>query len=165
VREQRNCLNRGPWSVLREIDAAAKRTSLGDGPILEGSPGITARTKDDKQTKAHKPVRDGQHFVKRELLKHLSPIVQGMIGKATEGGTAQLKLLWALGKLDEDPTMSRKTRPVSLGKLLMDEVRKREAEKKGKAEPGIDEGSGTGALAAGEDADPFSSRRFGRDEE
>jgi hypothetical protein len=80
-----------------------------------------------------KPVKDGQQYVKTELLNNLRSITAGMIEKAKAGGTAQLNLLWQLGKLDEDPTRKPKRRPPSLGKLLMDEVRKREAARK--AEP------------------------------
>jgi hypothetical protein len=105
-------------SVLRELRATADKT---------------INLAIDEEQPRPKPVRDGQQYVKTELLRHLRSITAGMIEKAKTGGTAQLNLLWQLGKLDEDPTRKPKQRPPSLGKLLMDEVRKREAERK--AEP------------------------------
>lgn len=75
------------------------------------------------------PVKDGQYYIKTELLKELSAITGKMITSAKAGGTAPLRLLWELGKLHEDATMTRKRRPPSLGKLLMAEIRKNELRK------------------------------------
>jgi hypothetical protein len=77
-----------------------------------------------------KPVKDGERFIKKELLRALRSITAGMIEKAKAGNTAQLKLLWQLGKLHEDATSKKKAPPESLGRLLMDEVRRREAKQK-----------------------------------
>jgi hypothetical protein len=82
------------------------------------------------ETKPQKPVKDGQQYIKKEVLRELSEITSGMIGKAKDGGTAPLKLLWELGKLHEDATTKRKKREPSLGKLLLDEVRKKQAQQK-----------------------------------
>jgi hypothetical protein len=73
------------------------------------------------------PVKDGQHFIKTELLKQLSEITTKMIESAKGGGTAPLRLLWELGKLHEDATMKPKRRAPSLGRLLMEEIHKKEA--------------------------------------
>ena len=81
------------------------------------------------------PVKDGQHYIKMQLLKELSEITMNMIKSAKDGGTAPLRLLWELGKLHEDATMKPKRRAPSLGKLLMDEIRKKEAAAKQAAKP------------------------------
>jgi hypothetical protein len=73
------------------------------------------------------PVKDGEHFIKTELLKELSAITNKMIESAKNGGTAPLRLLWQLGKLHEDATLKPRRRSPSLGKLLMDEIRNKEA--------------------------------------
>lgn len=82
----------------------------------------------DAPAETRKAVRDGQQYIKKELLKELSCITSGMIAKAKGGGTAPLKLLWELGKLHENASSKRKPRQPSLGKLLLEEVRRKQAE-------------------------------------
>ncbi len=75
-----------------------------------------------------RPVKDGERYIKRQLLCALRSITASMIEKAKAGNTAQLKLLWQLGKLHEDATSRKKAPAETLGMLLMKEVRRREAQ-------------------------------------
>jgi hypothetical protein len=75
-------------------------------------------------------VKDGQKYIKKTVLQDLDLIADGLVKKAKAGGTAQLKLLWELGKLDEDPTAKAKRRAPSLSALLMKEIRTKQAAKK-----------------------------------
>jgi len=77
-----------------------------------------------------RPVKDGRQHIKKELLKGLVEITQNMIDSAKGGGTGQLKLLWELGGLHEDPTAEQKEREPSLARMLMDALDKQDAEKK-----------------------------------
>ncbi len=118
--------------VLHEVCAIAKRKAGTKRASITKKPGIVdARVIETKVAELLKtpglPVKDGQHFIKTELLKQLSEITNKMIESAKDGGTAPLRLLWELGKLHEDATMKPKRRPPSLGRLLMDEIHKKEA--------------------------------------
>ena len=75
-------------------------------------------------------VEDGQEHIKKMLLKDLDAIARAMVKKARAGGTAQLRLLWTLGKLDEDARAMVIKRSPSLSTLLMQEIRSKEALKK-----------------------------------
>lgn len=126
--------------VLQEVCAIAKkkagskRVSIVKTPATVGSV-APIELKVSSLLKPGIPVKDGQHFIKTELLKQLSEITTNMIESAKGGGTAPLRLLWELGKLHEDATMKPKRRPPSLGKLLMDEIHKKDALKKQPAKP------------------------------
>lgn len=110
-------------SVVQSLfaEAGEKATSPGTKSAKKRAPAVKVPAK---------PVKDGQQYIKTELLRELGPITRGMIKKSKAGGTAPLKLLWELGKLHEDSKARRKTPPPSLGKLLLDELRKKKAQKK-----------------------------------
>ena len=75
-------------------------------------------------------VEDGQEFIKTSVLKDLDLIAAALVAKAKAGGTAHLRLLWALGKMDADATATVKQRAPSLSALLMHELSLQEAAKK-----------------------------------
>ena len=118
--------------VLQEVCAIAKkkagtkRASITKKPGILGTDEIEVKVAELLKTRGL-PVKDGQHFIKTELLKQLSEITTKMIESAKGGGTAPLRLLWELGKLHEDATMKPKRRAPSLGRLLMEEIHKKEA--------------------------------------
>ena len=121
--------------VLHEVCAIAKkkagtkRASIVRKPAVVRAEEIDVKVADVLKAPAI-PVKDGQHYIKTELLKQLSEITTNMIKSAKDGGTAPLRLLWELGKLHEDATVKPKRRAPSLGKLLMDEIHKKDALKK-----------------------------------
>ena len=123
--------------VLQEVCAIAKkksgtkRVSIVQTPsAAEVKEAIENRVAGLLKPPPGPPVKDGQDYIKKELLKQLSEITTNMIESAKGGGTAPLRLLWELGKLHEDATIKPKRRSPSLGKLLMDEMRKKDAVKK-----------------------------------
>lgn len=120
--------------AIAKKKAGSKRASIVKKPAAAGTDAIGAKVAELLKTPSL-PVKDGQHFIKTELLKQLSEITTKMIESAKDGGTAPLRLLWELGKLHEDATMKPKRRAPSLGKLLMDEINKKDALKKQPAKP------------------------------
>ena len=125
VTERRQCRERPRRGVLKEVWAATKKKSATRsrqrGAALKATP---------LDVKKHRPVRNGQQHIKKELLRGLSEITTNMIISAIAGGTAPLKLLWELGGLKEDPTSRQKKREPSLGRLLTEALRKQEADSK-----------------------------------
>jgi hypothetical protein len=123
--------------VLHEVCAIAKRKTGSKRVSIVKSPAqaeveeaIELAVADPAKSPPGPPVKDGQDYIKKELLKELSAITTKMIASAKGGGTAPLRLLWELGKLHEDATMKPKRRQPSLGKLLMDEIHKKDIAKK-----------------------------------
>jgi hypothetical protein len=75
-------------------------------------------------------VVDGEQHIKVKLLGALDSITTAMVDKAKKGGTAPLRLLWELGKLERDATAKPRRREPSLSRLLMKELRNKEMVKK-----------------------------------
>lgn len=117
---------------LPSVRAGAPRKSSSAKGRKSGSGTVKALPAEVKR----RSIRDGQEHIKKELLKELSGITEEMIKSAKAGSTAPLKLLWDLGGLRQDPTAKRKNREPSLGKVLMQALRKQEAEKKNEPETG-----------------------------
>ena len=123
--------------VLQEVCALAQKRAGGktvsivkNATELKGEEAIAGEAAELLKPHSGPPVKDGQHYIKTELLKELSEITTKMIDSAKGGGTAPLRLLWELGKLHEDATLKPRRRAPSLGKLLMDEIHKKDPLKK-----------------------------------
>jgi hypothetical protein len=121
------CRDTGLYGVLRELKAARSKREVVPSTAQATTVEPIANSEDKK---VWKKVKDGQKHIKVTLLNELDEITAALVVKAKDGGTAHLKLLWELGKLDEDPTAAVKRRAPSLSALLMREIREKEAAKK-----------------------------------
>ena len=119
------CRDTGLYGVLCELSAARSKKELATSAAKAKTVEPT-----DESKKAWKKVKDGQKHIRVTLLKELDEITTALVIKAKDGGTAHLRLLWELGKLDQSPTAAVKRRAPSLSALLMREIREKEAAKK-----------------------------------
>ena len=128
------CRNTEFYGVLVELRAERNKAKLPLVAAARAKKKEAAPTEfvDESVDEKKKPVavKDGQQHIKGRLLKELDDITTALVEKAKGGGTAHLRLLWDLGKLDQDPTATVKRRPASLSALLLREIREKESAKK-----------------------------------
>ena len=90
-----------------------------------------------EEAKRQKRVKDGQAFIKNEVLRELSAIVTKMLDEAKSGKTAALRLLWDLGNVGEGVSKTVKRKEQTLSEILLAEWKRVDAHKAASLDSGL----------------------------
>jgi hypothetical protein len=102
--------------------------------------------------KKRRPIKDVEEYADREFRREFREVCKGLLEKAKEGSTPQIRMLMQIGKSGDAKTAKRRGKQ-SLSEMLLDELKRRQDEREAAAETVAGEQERSKGATSGGDAE------------